>query len=164
MADVFIGSEALRRGDLTKHDLQRWHRSIYPNVYVAKRRTISLRDNVIGAWLWSGRRAVIAGLAASALHGARWVDDSIHVELIWNNGRPPRGLVVRNEQFRTDELTVFDSIPVTNAARTAFDLGRHLRREDAVVRLDALARATGITAADVCQRLLNLDPWAIFES
>jgi hypothetical protein len=149
MEDVFLGSAALQSGKVTRHELWRWHRSIYPNVYVAKSRTISLRDNVVGAWLWSGRRAVIAGVAASALHGAHWVDDSTRVELIWNNGRPPRGLVVRNEQLRADELTVFDGVPVTNAARTAFDLGRHLRRADAVVRLDALARATGITATDV---------------
>ncbi|MGH3597106.1 MAG: hypothetical protein ACRDUT_14250 [Mycobacterium sp.] len=149
MEDVFIGSEALQRGDLTRHDLRRWHRSIYPDVYVAKHRTISLRDNVVGAWLWSGRRAVIAGVAASALHGALWVDDSMRVELIWNNGRPPHALVVRNEQLRADEFTVIDGIPVTNAARTAFDLGRHLRRGTAVARLDALARATGVTAANV---------------
>lgn len=149
MGDVFIGSEALRRGDVTRHDLRRWHRSIYPNVYVPKHRTISLRDKIVGAWLWSGRRAVIAGVAASALHGARWIDDSVRLELIWNNGHPPSGLVVRNEQLREDELTVIDGIPVTNAARTAFDLGRHLRPGDAVARLDALARATGLTVNNV---------------
>jgi hypothetical protein len=149
MGDVFIGSEALWRGDVTKHDLRRRRRSIYPNVYVPKHHPISLRDNVLAAWLWSGRRAVIAGVAASALHGARWVDDGIRVELIWKNGHPPRGLVVRNEQLRTDELTVIDGMPVTNATRTAFDLGRHLRRGEAVARLDALVHATGVTAADV---------------
>jgi hypothetical protein len=149
MGDIFIGSEALNRGDITRHDLRCWHRPIYPNVYVPKRHTISLRDNVVGAWLWSGRRAVIGGVAASALHGALWVDDGVRVELIWKNGRPPRGLVVRNERLRADELTVIDGIPVTNATRTAFDLGRHLRRGEAVARLDALVRATGVTAADV---------------
>jgi hypothetical protein len=58
-------------------------------------------------------------------------------------------LVVRNEQLRADELAAFGGIPVTTLARTAFDLGRHLRRGEAVARLDALACATGVTAADV---------------
>jgi hypothetical protein len=145
----FVGSEALKSGAVTRYELRRWYRPIYPNVYVAQRRTISLRDHVVGAWLWSRRRAVIAGVAASALHGAHWVDDSIRVELIWNNGHPPRGLVVRNEQLRCEEIAVIEGIPVTNVTRTAFDLGRHLRRGSAVARLDALMRATGVTAADV---------------
>lgn len=149
MEEVFIGSEALRRGDVTRHELQRWYRTIYPDVYVDKRRPMSLQDNVVGAWLWSRRRAIVAGVAASALHGARWVDDNIRVELIWNNGRPPRGLVVRNEQVRDDELTVIEGIPVTNVARTTFDLGRHRVVGQAVARLDALASSTGVTRADV---------------
>lgn len=149
MSEVFIGSEALHRGKATKHELQRWYRTIYPDVYVAKGRPTSLHHNVLGAYLWSRRRAIVAGVAASALHGARWVDDDIPIELIWNNGRPPPGLVVRSEQVRDDEFSVIADIPVTSAARTAFDLGRHLGRGQAVARLDALASATGITSADV---------------
>jgi hypothetical protein len=38
---------------------------------------------------------------------------------------------------------------VTNPARTAFDLARHLPRAVAVAHLDALSAATGVTAADV---------------
>lgn len=149
MDKVFIGSEALRRGDVTRHELHRWYRRIYPDVYIDKRHQMSLSDNVVGAWLWSRRKAIVAGVAASAMHGARWVDDDIPVELIGNNGRPPRGLVVRNEQVCDDEVTVIDGIPVTNVARTAFDLGRHLPRRKAVARLDALASATGIIGANV---------------
>jgi hypothetical protein len=149
MERVFIGSEALQRGDVTRHELHRWYRRIYPDVYTDKRHQMSLHDNVVGAWLWSRRRAIVACVAASALHGARWVDNDVRVELIGNNGRPPRGLVVRNEQVHDDELTVIDGIPVTNIARTAFDLGRHLPKGKAVARLDALASATGITGANV---------------
>ena len=149
MDKLFIGSEALRRGDVTRHELHRWYRRIYPDVYIDTRHQMSLRDNVVGAWLWSRRKAIVAGVAASALHGARWVDDDIPVELIGNNGRPPRGLVVHSEQVCDDEVTVIDGIPVTDVARTAFDLGRHLARRKAVAHLDALASATGITRAEV---------------
>lgn len=38
---------------------------------------------------------------------------------------------------------------MTSVARTAFDLARHLRRDDAVAALDALAAATGVTVDDV---------------
>lgn len=38
---------------------------------------------------------------------------------------------------------------VTTPQRTAFDLGRYLPRDTAVAHLDALARATGLTANDV---------------
>jgi hypothetical protein len=125
MQKVFLGSEALRRGDVTRHELRRWHRTIYPDVCVDRRRSVMLRDNIEGAWLWSHRRATVAGVAASALYGARWVGDHTPVELIWNNGRPPRGLIVRNEQLGGDEVTMIDGLPVTTVARTAFDLGRH---------------------------------------
>jgi len=39
------------------------------------------------AWLWSDRQAAVVGLAASALHGAKWVDDTVPIELIWRNAR-----------------------------------------------------------------------------
>jgi hypothetical protein len=149
MTEVFLGSEALRRGDITRHDLQRWHRRIYPGVYVEKRRPVSLQDSIAGAWLWSRRKGVVAGVAASALHGAGWVDDDIRVELICNNGRPPRQVIVRNEQLGGDEVTIIGGLPVTTVSRTAFDLGRHLPRGEAVARLDALARATRFAASDV---------------
>src|SRR4051812_4276447 len=97
MDGPFVGSEALARGALTRFELARWHRRLFPDVYLADSREPSLRDRTEGAWLWSRRRGVIAGVAAAALHGADWVDGTIPVELIWKNGRPPAGLVVRNE-------------------------------------------------------------------
>jgi hypothetical protein len=38
---------------------------------------------------------------------------------------------------------------VTSIPRTALDLARHLRRDEAVAHLDALAAVTGITATDI---------------
>lgn len=55
----------------------------------------------------------------------------------------------RNETLAAAEVTTVDGIPVTSAARTAFDLGRRPGSTVAVIRIDALARATGLVAEDV---------------
>lgn len=146
---MVLGSEALRNGLLTRHQLQRHHHRILPDVYIPRDHEIGLHDRAAAAWLWSRRRAIVGGLAAAALHGAKWVDDETPVELIWNNGRPPAGLIVRNERLRCDEVTNVAGLPVTTAARTAFDLGRHLPRKAAVTRLDALMRATRFQTDEV---------------
>jgi hypothetical protein len=140
MREVFLGSEAVAHGALTAHELRRRHQRIFRDVYMPKLRTVSLRDRIEGAWLRSGREGVIAGVAASALHGAAWTDVDITIELIWDYARSPSGLLVRNETLADDETTRVAGLPVTTRARTAFDLGRHLDRDEAVARLDADAR------------------------
>jgi hypothetical protein len=147
--NVLIGSEAVRAGTLTSYQLCTRYRALFPDVYVADYVEPSLRDWTVGAWLWSRRRATIAGLAAAALHGSCWVDDHEPVELIWRNTHPPSNMVVRNERIESDEMTRVAGLPVTTVARTAFDLGRHLPREEALVRLDALTRATPFAIQDV---------------
>jgi len=99
--------------------------------------------------LWSKRRGIIAGAAASALHGARWVDDDAAIELIYNRTHSPSGVITRNEAVDDDEIGWACKLPVTTPARTAFDLGRHLDRLDALARLDALMRATPFSIEDV---------------
>jgi len=146
---VFRGSEALAAGGLTRHELQRYHTRLLPDVYQPRAQSASLRDRTVAAWLWSQRRAVIAGAAAAALHGAQWVQPDAPIELVWKNGRPPAGLIVRDESLGADEVTRVAGLPVTTVARTAFDLGRHLPRALAVERLDALMRATWFSTEDV---------------
>lgn len=149
MGQVFVGSEAIRAATLTEHQLRRWYRPIFRDVYLPRWDHPSLHDRIVGAWLWSRRRAVVAGAAASALHGARWVDEDTPIELIAKNARPQRGLLVRHETLSPDEFTQLRGLPVTTVARTAFDLGRHLPRGQAVTRLDALMQATPFSVEDV---------------
>ena len=149
MEDVFVGSAALASGLLTRGQLRWNYRALFPDVYVPKGATPQLAQRVAGAWLWSRERAVIAGLAAAALHGARIVTPTFDVELIWANGRPPEGIVVRNERINPDEMVQIAGLPVTSAERTALDIARHSSRETAVIHLDALARATAIGPADI---------------
>jgi hypothetical protein len=110
---------------------------------------LTLRDRTVAAWLWSRRHGVIAGAAAAALYGAGFVADDTRVDLIYNRRHPPRGVITRNEAVAEDELGWACKLPVTTPARTAFDLGRHLDRLDALVRLDALMRATPFSPEDV---------------
>lgn len=149
MAGVLIGSEAVARGVVTRHELQRWYRPIFPGVYAEKRQQLSLRHRTEAAWLWSRRRAIVAGVAASALHGAQWVGADIPIELVWSNTRPPQGIVAREQLLADDEIAWVAGLPVTTSARTAYDLGRYLPRDRAVARLDALRWATPFSIDDV---------------
>ncbi|MGA9360979.1 MAG: hypothetical protein WBW75_24190, partial [Mycobacterium sp.] len=73
MDDVFRGSEALRQGKVTRYQLRTDFRPIYPDTYVPRCAAPSLRTRSVAAWLWSGRRGALAGLAAAALHGSSWI-------------------------------------------------------------------------------------------
>jgi hypothetical protein len=149
MGEVFRGSEALRDAALTEHQLRRWYRPIFRDVYVPRNYEPTLGDRTFAAWLWSRRRSVIAGAAAAALHGAAWVDADIPIELVGKSARTQRGLVVRDETLGCHEITEVRGLPVTTVCRTAFDLGRHLPHHKAVARLDALMRATSFSTDEV---------------
>lgn len=149
MDGAFIGSAALAGGGLTRASLRWNYRAVFPDIYLSKLVPPSLEHKTVGAWLWSGRNGVIAGRAAAAVHGALWIDASTPIEMIWRCGRPPEGIVVRTERLDADDVVPINGLPVTTPERTAFDLARHLPRDIALRHLDALARATGITAPQV---------------
>ena len=78
----FIGSEALRDGLVAnKHHLRTKFQRLYPDVYLFGGVVPTLRRRTAGAWLWSRRNGVIAGLAA-ALHGSKWISDDVPIEMI----------------------------------------------------------------------------------
>jgi hypothetical protein len=149
MRQLIVGSHALASGAVTEHDLRRWYRRMYRDIYIPAGYTPTLVDHIDGAWLRSGRQGIVAGVAASALFGADWVDGGIAVEMVWDNTRPPPGIIARAERIEGDEITTAQCISVTTPARTAFDLGRHLRRGEALARMDALMRATAFSPDDV---------------
>jgi hypothetical protein len=149
MDDVFRGSEALREGQLSRYRLQTEFRAIYPDVYLARHAPPTLRIRSAAAWLWSGQRGVLGGLAAAALHGAEWIDDDEPIELIWRNQHAPTGILTSNHRLDDDEVTYVEGLPATTPARTAFDLARRPPRGQAVARLDALKRAAPFSAEDV---------------
>lgn len=148
MSEVVIGGELLASGALTRGQLRWNYRRIFPDVYAPKESPPSLRLRTAGAWLWSGRSGVVTGRAAAAIHGALWVRATTPIEMLWQCGRPPTGIIVRNERIAEDEMMEIGGVLVAAPHRAAFDLARHLPRDAAVAHLDALARATGVTATD----------------
>lgn len=146
MGRAVLGSEAVAAGLLTRGQLRWNYRAIYPDVYLARRIAPTLADKVTGAWIWSHRRGVVTGRAAAALHGALWVDDATPVELVWANNHSPAGIITYRDRIADGEVCELSGVAVATPARTALDLGRKLARDEAVQQLDALARATGITA------------------
>lgn len=89
------------------------------------------------------RRGVVTGRRLGSAW-CRWVDADAPIELIWQNHRPPRGIITHNlDRFTCDDVVEINGMAVATIQRTALDLGRFLPRGAAVEHLDALARATG---------------------
>lgn len=149
MQEPFIGGEAIRDGHLTRGQLRWNHTAMHPGVYLSNSAERTLHQNTVAAWLWTSRRGVVAGRAAAALHGAKWVDSSTPIKMIAEHTRRRQGVIIHEERIAADEITYVGKLPVTSPARAALDIARHLPRDVAVAHLDALASATGVRYDDV---------------
>lgn len=147
--DALIGTEAIASGALTRGQLRWNYVAVHPNVYLAKDQRRTLRTDLHAAWLWTGRSATVAGLAAASLHGVGGIPASTPVELIAGHSRPGRRVIVRCERIEGDEVQPWGPLRVTTPARTSLDLGRRLPRSLAVQYLDQLAAASGVVYEDV---------------
>ncbi len=138
----FIGSAAVRRGDITRRALTRQHRAIYRDVYLHRDIELTALLRARAAWLSTG--ATLCGLSAAAAFGTKWLDPSAPAEIVRATRHAPPGIVVRSWDLATDEICLVGSMRVTTAARTAFDIGRHLPLSRAIPILDALVNASGV--------------------
>lgn len=145
----FIGSEAVSAGLVAKHLLRTRFVALYPDVYTRPDAELSVKHRATAAWLWSHREGVVAGLTAAALHGTRYVDDAQPIELVWSNGRAPRGITTHKQHLHPGEIAMRHGLPVTTVQRTAFDLGRRSPLDVAVARVDALGNAATFDAAEL---------------
>jgi Protein of unknown function (DUF559) len=149
MSEPFIGSEAVAAEALTKSQLATRCRRLFPDVYVERDVDVDARSRAKAGWLWTGRRGVVAGFAAAALHGSKWVDDVRVVELIHDNRRSPPGIQTHRDRIDEDEIDLVAGIPVTSPVRTVLDFGCWYPTMTAVAGIDSLARAIDIKAVDV---------------
>lgn len=149
MREPFIGSEAVAAGTLTKTQLTTRCRRLFSDVYVPRDLDVDATVRAKAGWLWTRRRGVVAGFAAAALHGSRWVDDHLVVQLIHDNRRNPPGVQTHRDRVDDDEIVLIAGMPVTSPARTALDLGCWYPTMSAVAGIDALARATQFDAAEL---------------
>lgn len=151
MSEIILGGEAIRAGVVTRHELSRWYTTIYRGVYARKGEQLTLRDRATAAWLVTGRKGVIAGVAAAALHGAPWIGADIPIEVAGLKRRPQDGLITRADVLVDDQIVRRCGLPVTSRIRTAFDLGRLLPRAVALARLDSLMWNQAFAIEDVLQ-------------
>jgi hypothetical protein len=145
----FLGSEALAAKALPERAMRSLYEPVFPGVYIPSGIELTASQRARAAWLWSRRRAVVAGSSAATLLGAKWADPLAPVELADANRHPPAGITVHTDTLPDSEVTIVDGVAVTTAARTAFDIGRRAPRLLALQRLDALANATDVKATDV---------------
>lgn len=145
----FLGTEALGAGTATRRTLRSQYQMIHRNVYLPRGQQLTPVTRAVAGWLWSGRHATVAGLSAAALHGSRWIDPGLPAELNRPAAGDVGGIVVHRERLCEDEVCLIRGMSVTSPARTAFDLGRRKGLATAVIRLDALANATGLKPAEV---------------
>jgi hypothetical protein len=146
-----VASEALESGVVTRQALRTTYVKLHRNVYAPRDLTLTARDKAIAAWLWSRRESVLVGSSAAAMLGTKWLAADEPAELARVRQPSPGGIVIRCGAIADDELSAVDGIPVTTAARTAFDIGRRNTLDRSVIRVDAVLNAAGSTVADVAE-------------
>jgi hypothetical protein len=149
VAKLIMADEALAVGAVTRRELVSRFVKVHRNVYVPRGVELTAYDRAIAAWMWSGRRATVAGVSAAALLGARWMPDDSPAELVRAQHRSPPGIVVHSGAVRDDEVCTTRGITCTTPARTAYDLGRNCAFTVGVIRVDAVLAATGIDVEDI---------------
>ncbi|HYJ55661.1 MAG TPA: DUF559 domain-containing protein [Mycobacterium sp.] len=147
--DPFIGTEVLAAGVVNRYQLATRYQAVHRNVYVPEGTQLNAVQKARAAWLWSNRRATVVGLSAAALHGSRWIDSKLPAELNQRSQHKTAGIVLHDDALAADEVVTVRGLPVSTAARTAFDLGRRRGLTLAVIRVDALMQATGLGASEV---------------
>jgi very-short-patch-repair endonuclease len=147
--EPFLGTEALAAGVVTRHELATHYEAIYRNVYIRRGQQVTPAQRAHAAWLWAQRRATVVGVSAAAIHGSKWIDPRLPAELNQASQHKTRGIELHNDTLTPNEITIIRGMPVTTAARTAFDLGRRHGRTLAVIRVDALLQATALKLSAV---------------
>lgn len=140
--EPFIGTSAMQSGLVTDYQLRTRYRAVYRNVYLANEVSLTALRRAQAAWLFAGPDVVLAGVSAAAVHGTKWLDGAAPAEIIRADRHGPPGIVARSYTITADQVCTRQGMRVTTAARTAFDIGRSLPRDKAVVLLDALMNAT----------------------
>lgn len=141
----FRGSQAIRSGAFSRHELSRNYVRVFRDTYVCDGTILDARTMAVAASICVGDGAVIAGVSAAAVHGAKWIDPSAPPSVL-ANGRSHQlpGLRIHHDAFDDDDVCVVGEIAVTTPVRTAFDIGRWVQPPLSVVLLDSLVAATGV--------------------
>ncbi|MFC5064353.1 hypothetical protein [Actinomycetospora atypica] len=153
----FRADEALARGGITRGRLAGpTVTRLLPNVHApADQVPTTLAERARAAVLYvRGTPPVVGGFAAAELLGASCGPRDAPVDLVVGprRVRPRSGLVIRQDVLDPDDVVDVEGVLVTSAERTAWDLARRLRFDDAVVAVDALARVGRFPPAVLLER------------
>jgi hypothetical protein len=151
----FLGSAALRRGDVTRNDLRTRYRAVYRNAYVPTDAVVDATVRARAAWLSTG--ATLAGMSAAAVWGTKWLDHTAPAEIIRADRHSQSGIVAHTYTLSSSEVDIANGMRLTTPARTAYDIGRGRSTETALPILDALFRATRVKPDDVTA-LIDMHP------
>jgi hypothetical protein len=147
---TFRGSRAVADGHLRRRDLRRGYDQQHRDVYSVIGAALDARDKAVAAWQWNRGAGALSGWSAAAVLGVQWVPDDAPAEVSrTHHVRSPRGIVVRKEQLFDGEVVRVDGMLLTSPARTAYDLGRRLGGEDAVIAIDAVCNTCVIPVREV---------------
>ena len=136
-------------GRLTRYQLRTNFVAVHKDVYVPRGTRPTAIVRAKAAWLRSRRQGVLAGFSAAAMHGTRYIDAALPANIIGSPCRATRGIVVWEDCPDTDEICRIGELRLTTPTRTAVDLARRYPEDVAVAAIDALARATRLTVADI---------------
>ena len=159
MDDIIVGSEALDSGLVTRQTLRTKYTKLHYNIYAQAGLKLDATSRARAAWLWSRRTATLVGYSAAALHGSQWLPDDAPAELAHANQPAPPGILIHRGTIADDEICLRQSIYCTTPARTAYDIGRRVSGDAAIVRIDALLNATRCTVKEV-ERIADSYPGA----
>ena len=93
------------------------------------------------------------------MHGTKWLPDDAPAELAHANQPAPPGIVIHRGTIAADEICLRQSIDCTTPARTAYDIGRRVPGDTAIIRIDALLNATRCSVAEI-ERIADRYPGA----
>lgn len=136
-----------RRCEISRQDVRLRYRRLYRDVYLPHDVEVTAAIRARAAWLSTG--ATLTGLSAAAIFGTKWLDGDAPAEIVRNDRHSQSGIIAYSYRVGDDEVGLAASLPVTTAARTAFDVGRLIPERRSLPILDALFAATGLTIGEV---------------
>ena len=83
------------------------------------------------------------------MHGTRWLPADAPAELTRVRSAAAPGILIHRDTLVEDEVCLVQSIECTTAARTAYDVGRRIPVDEAIIRIDALLNATRCPVPDI---------------
>jgi len=146
----FLGSQALKRGAVTRNELRTRYRAVFRDVYIGRDAELTAGAKARAAWLSTGATGPSQGgllppPRRSARNGSMGLRPQRSCALIGTVSQA----FLRSYRLADDEVHTVRGMRVTTSARTVFDIGCGLPVAKVVPILDALLNATGIKPADV---------------